>query len=260
MKQLLASAAVSLALGTGVAFAQTQEQAPDPAQEPAATAGVTECQVVSPDLNARLAEEPQLRAEFTPQLSRDLRYMRNVAMQLERYGHTEACDAVAAAMQEMIDNPEEYQQIAARSQIEGEGATGLGIDPEMTWEERQEVRREAAVPIEQYGSRLRAGDLIGADVRGRTGSSLGEVDDLVFGEQAEDSYIIVSYGGFLGFGQDLSAVPLTLVEVTPDLDTIYVPLDQDQLEDAPTFSRGDEEVINDPDWQERNRQFYTQAQ
>lgn len=255
MKRMLSTAAIGLALGAGPALAQTQEQ--DQTQSDIVA---SECQVISPELTQQLAEEPQLRAEFSPQLSRDLRFMRNTALQLDRYGHTEACNAVAEAIQQMIDNPEEYREAAARSQIEGTAATGMAADPDLTWEERQQLQREEAQPIAELESRLRAGDLIGADVRGNEGESIGEVDDLVFGQSPEESYLIVSYGGFLGFGQDLSAVPFDRVQVTPNLNTVYVPLTQSQLEDAPTFSRGDVQMLNDPEWQERNEQFYSQAE
>jgi len=52
---------------------------------------------------------------------------------------------------------------------------------------------------------------------------------------------------------------LDRVRVTPDLNTVYVPLDRDQLEDAPTFSRGDFDEMNDRDWQKRNKEFYSKA-
>ena len=259
MKRMLTTAALGLALGTGAALAQTQEQSEN-LEQTDSPLEASECEVISPELTQRLAEEPQLRAEFSPQLSRDLRFMRNTALQLDRYGHTEACNSVAQAIQEMLDNPDEYREAAARSQLEGTAATGMAADPELTWEERQQLQREEAQPIAELESRLRAGDLIGADVRGNEAASIGEVDDLVFGQSAEESYLIVSYGGFLGFGQDLSAVPFDRVEVTPNLNTVYVPLTQSQLEDAPTFSRGDLQMLNDPDWQERNEQFYSQAQ
>lgn len=258
MKRMLATAAIGLAFGASAALAHTQDQTET--QESPLASESDRCQVISPELTQRLAEEPERRAEFSAQLSRDLRFMRNTALQLERYGHTEACNAVAEAIQEMIDNPAEYREVAAQSQIAGTAATDLAAQPDLTWEERQELRREEAQPITQLESRLRAGDLIGADVRGNDGDSLGEVDDLIFGQSAEESWVIVSYGGFLGFGQDLSAVPFDRVEVTPDLNTIYVPLTQSQLEDAPTFSRGDLEMLSDPEWQERNEQFYSQTQ
>lgn len=248
MRYGLSTVALGLVLGLGATAA---------AQDPGAARVGGDCEVVSPELNQRLAAEPELRAQYSPQLARDLRAMRNVALQLEHYGQSEACDAIAQAMQQIIDDPERNADLAARSPWAGQPATGAPVDPSLGWQERQQAEMEQARPVTELDSRLRARELIGADVRSGNGRSIGEVDDLVLGESVEESYLVVSYGGFLGFGEDLSAVPMERVQVAADLDTVYVPLTEDQLDNAPTFSRGDQDWIDDAEWRQRNEEFYS---
>jgi sporulation protein YlmC with PRC-barrel domain len=254
-----AAATVAMAVAALPAHAQQagQAQQGQMQQQQQAQMGAGECQVIGADFDQQIMDNPELRGQFGGQLSQQLRQMRNTARQLDRLGYTQACEAVAMAIRDIAANPQQYQQQMGATgqpmQQDQQAAQPGAMDPAM---QDPMLMQEQAMGFEEMRGRLRVGELIGADVRGVDGQSIGEVDDVVLGQDGDSSYAIVAYGGFLGFGQDLSAVPLSQVQIAADQRTIYVPLSDADLEAAPTFARGDQAWMDDPDWQARNQQFY----
>ncbi|MCF4165937.1 PRC-barrel domain-containing protein [Zavarzinia compransoris] len=97
---------------------------------------------------------------------------------------------------------------------------------------------EASVTADpvHIGAALRAGDLIGTEVTNVAGDEVGEVTDLVIGENNTFSAAIVSVGGFLGVGDKEVAIALADLTVTPVEDGEYrvvVAATRDQLEAMP---------------------------
>lgn len=88
-----------------------------------------------------------------------------------------------------------------------------------------------------------ASDLIGATVYDRSGEeaeSIGEINDLIVGDDARVSAAIIGIGGFLGMGEKDVAVSFDALEITTDNDgNRYVILQttKELLEAAPVFDR-----------------------
>jgi hypothetical protein len=60
----------------------------------------------------------------------------------------------------------------------------------------------------------KASVLTGLNVRGRSGdSNIGEIKDLMISNDGRVEYAAVSFGGFLGIGEKLFAVPLDAIEL-----------------------------------------------
>jgi sporulation protein YlmC with PRC-barrel domain len=55
---------------------------------------------------------------------------------------------------------------------------------------------------------LRAGELIGRTVYNRDGDAVGVVDDVVLHRRDRVTAVVLSMGGFLGFGADKAVVPV----------------------------------------------------
>lgn len=93
------------------------------------------------------------------------------------------------------------------------------------------------------GRAIRASQLTGLNIVNPEGESLGQVDDIVLdGQTGRVRYLAVSYGGFLGFGDKLFAVPYEAFRyhVDPtDADNQMFVLDvtQQQLEGAQGFDQ-----------------------
>lgn len=76
---------------------------------------------------------------------------------------------------------------------------------------------------------FKASELIGMNVRGKSGEDeIGEIHDIMLGSKGKVKYVAVSFGGFLGFGEKLFAVPYEAVEFVregEERDDLYARID-----------------------------------
>lgn len=93
------------------------------------------------------------------------------------------------------------------------------------------------------GANIRASQLIGMNIENPKGESVGEINDLVIGgKNARVRYVAVTYGGVLGVGDKMFAVPFEAFQVKPqagDPDDYVLTLNvtQKQLEGAQGFDQ-----------------------
>lgn len=105
---------------------------------------------------------------------------------------------------------------------------------------------------------LRMGStIIGSNVKNPQGQNLGKVHDLVIHPQdSRVVYAVLSFGGILGLGEKLFAVPLSALQRAADMDTFILDLDQERLQTAPQFNQHNWPVMTDPQWIDSVYQFY----
>ena len=87
------------------------------------------------------------------------------------------------------------------------------------------------------------------DLKNADGDDLGEVEDLIVDvPQGKVTYGVVDFGGFLGIGEQSTAVPWDMftVQTTSDETNLMLDITADALENAPTIALGDW-----PSWPER---------
>ncbi len=66
------------------------------------------------------------------------------------------------------------------------------------------------------GANIRASKLIGKNLENAQGENIGEINDLVIdGNSGKIKYVAVTYGGFLGMGEKMFAVPFEAFKVRP---------------------------------------------
>ncbi|WP_162906799.1 PRC-barrel domain-containing protein [Algihabitans albus] len=223
MKKYLASAAV-IALMSGAA----------------GTAAAEECRVTNAEYEQQVMENPDLRASYTVDLLRDIRELRDAAHTLAAYGKIDACQNLAETINTMVENPEELQ----RDMLQAEAVEPAAY----TFDEAQELA--------QTESQLRVDQMLGADVRGQNNEVIGEISDVVISPTGESAYAIVAYGGFLGIGEEESAVPFDVLKASQDGEVFFLPMTEEKLEGAPRFVRGDFEWSADQEWLQQNDAFY----
>jgi sporulation protein YlmC with PRC-barrel domain len=103
------------------------------------------------------------------------------------------------------------------------------------------------------GANIRASQLIGMNIENQRGDDVGEINDLVIdGNSGQVRYVAVTYGGFLGVGDKMFAVPFEAFKArrqAGDQDDYVLTLDvtQEQLKGAMGF---DQE--NWPNFADRN--------
>jgi sporulation protein YlmC with PRC-barrel domain len=118
-------------------------------------------------------------------------------------------------------------------------------------------RAAGSDPSVTRGPVVKASGLIGANLHNRQEESVGKIHDLVI-DAAEGKlrYVAVTYGGFLGFGNKLFAVPFESFEYQRDPDnrqSIAVVLDitQDKLDRSEGFDQDNWPDLNDPSVQQK---------
>ncbi|WP_075216825.1 PRC-barrel domain-containing protein [Mongoliimonas terrestris] len=85
-----------------------------------------------------------------------------------------------------------------------------------------------------------ASDLMGAEIRGSGDEEIGDVSDVLIGDDGSPSAVVIGVGGFLGIGEKNVAVPfdrLTVNTEADDVDDVRIVLEttKEELEGAPAF-------------------------
>lgn len=85
---------------------------------------------------------------------------------------------------------------------------------------------------------LSATTIVGNKVVNREGEQLGNIKDLVIDlDDAQIAYAVLSFGGFLGMGDKLFAVPLEALTFGTEAHTVVLDVDKDALKNAPGFDK-----------------------
>ena len=101
----------------------------------------------------------------------------------------------------------------------------------------------------KYRRVMSAGSLTGGRVRNAAGEDLGKIEEIMLDvPTGRVAYAVLSFGGFLGMGNKLFAVPweaLTLNEQEPEF---LLNINKQQLENAPGFDKDNWPDMADPNW------------
>jgi sporulation protein YlmC with PRC-barrel domain len=85
---------------------------------------------------------------------------------------------------------------------------------------------------------LSASKLIGNKVINREGEQLGNIKDLMIDlDDAQIAYAVLSFGGFLGLGDKLFAIPLEALIFRGKDHTVILDVDKEVLKNAPGFDK-----------------------
>ncbi len=107
---------------------------------------------------------------------------------------------------------------------------------------------------------LRASKIIGARVRNSQGENLGDIKDVVLDTEAgQIVYAVVSFGGFLGVGDKLFAVPWkTLRQEGGDSESgdYVLNVDKEMLKNAPGFDEDTWPDMANRSWQDDVYRYY----
>lgn len=91
-------------------------------------------------------------------------------------------------------------------------------------------------PTHQNPRVLSATTIIGDRIRNEAGEDLGELKELMLDmNNGQIAYAVLSFGGFLGLGKKLFAVPWQALKLDADAHAFILSVDKETLEDAPGF-------------------------
>ena len=120
---------------------------------------------------------------------------------------------------------------------------------------------EAAVPHRLELIRCKASNLIGCAITNPKNESLGEIQDIVLDSRNQRvAYVVVAFGGTLGFGEKYFAKPWRLIEIvqrsSDDLPRATLGLDLATLKAAPGFDKANWPDMANPSWASQVDQYY----
>ncbi len=100
------------------------------------------------------------------------------------------------------------------------------------------------------GPRLMGADtLVGNDVCNRKGEVLGDIKEIMLDtSNGNVCYAVLSFGGFLGMGEKLFAVPWNALRLDTLNKRFELDMEKDRLEKAPGFDKDDWPDMADPSW------------
>ena len=107
---------------------------------------------------------------------------------------------------------------------------------------------------------LSATSLIGDGVRNPAGEDLGGITELMIDlSTGRVAYAVLSFGGFLGLGDKLFAVPWDALTVDTDEKKFVLDVNREQLENAPGFDQDNWPDMASPEWGRSIHDYYSLA-
>lgn len=104
---------------------------------------------------------------------------------------------------------------------------------------------------------LSANTMIGDEVRNNQGDDLGKIEDLMVDvSSSRVAYAVLSFGGFMGIGDKLFAVPLEALKFDTDENCFVLDVDKQQLKNAPGFDKDNWPDMADPTWASSVHTYY----
>ena len=147
----------------------------------------------------------------------------------------------AAGMERAGDDERDGEQYSGDQRADQQRSGEQRADQQASGEQRSGEH----LADQQYIDRKPAGALYADDVIGKTvkhratGDDVGEIKDLVIGEDGRIVGVVVTTGGFLGLGGQEVGLGWNQLEHTigDDESVFYTDMDEDTLKNAPEYDR-----------------------
>jgi sporulation protein YlmC with PRC-barrel domain len=112
-------------------------------------------------------------------------------------------------------------------------------------------------PDKKFRSVLSASTLAGDAVRNAAGENLGKIDEIMIDiPSGRVAYAVLSFGGFLGMGDKLFAVPWSALKVDEDEKCFILNVDKRTIEQAPGFNKDNWPDMSDTSWGDQISAYY----
>ncbi len=102
-----------------------------------------------------------------------------------------------------------------------------------------------------------ADTLVGNDVYNTESEDLGDIKEIMLDMRSgRVSYAVLSFGGFLGMGEKLFAVPWDALKLDTDNKRFVLDVDKDRLQSAPGFDKDHWPNMADATWEKGIHAYY----
>lgn len=110
-------------------------------------------------------------------------------------------------------------------------------------------------------SPVKASAMIGTDVVNPKGDNLGDVKEVVIDPRSgRVAYAVVSFGGFLGMGEKLFAVPWKALTLDTENKRFILNVEKDRLKQAPGFNKDHWPNMADQAWENEIHSYWIPKQ
>lgn len=100
-------------------------------------------------------------------------------------------------------------------------------------------------------------DVIGVDVKNMADTNLGKVEAVMLDKMSgKVAYVVLSYGGFLGLGDKLFALPWSIFSYDVTSNCFVIPLDNEKLKNSPGFDKDHWPDMSNPEWNNSIHTYY----
>src|SRR5580704_3721917 len=104
-------------------------------------------------------------------------------------------------------------------------------------------------PDKKFRSVLSASTLAGDSVRNAAGENIGKIDEIMIDiPTGRVAYAVLSFGGFLGMGDKLFAIPWSRLTLDEENKVFLLDVDRATLERAPGFDKNNWPDMADQTW------------
>jgi sporulation protein YlmC with PRC-barrel domain len=111
--------------------------------------------------------------------------------------------------------------------------------------------------VETHPNVLSTSAIIGDSVVNRTGESLGKIEELMLDlEKGRVAYAVLSFGGVLGMGEKLFAIPFEALKLDATREHFTLDVDKDKMRNAPGFDKKNPPMASDRTWGAEVYKFY----
>lgn len=99
--------------------------------------------------------------------------------------------------------------------------------------------------------------LEGTTVINKAGENLGKIEDFMVDlATGRIAYAVLSFGGFLGIGNKLFAIPINALKLDLNKESFILNVDKERLENAPGFDSSNWPDMADPEWGSKVHSYY----
>ena len=111
--------------------------------------------------------------------------------------------------------------------------------------------------VQETSSLIASDKVQGTNVYNTAGDNLGSIHDLMIDKlSGKVAYAIMSFGGFLGIGNQYHPLPWSVLKYDTAMEGYVVHLDKSQLERAPAYDVGTEPAWGDREYETRIHDYY----
>jgi hypothetical protein len=127
-----------------------------------------------------------------------------------------------------------------------------------------EERREGRETSEFYAASpmdlIKASNIKDIKVKNKANEDLGKIDDFVMHlGSGKIAYAVLSFGGVMGIGNKLFAVPWNALSMDKDRHEFILDVPKERLNNAPGFDKDIWPDMANPEWGEKIHKFYGQT-